>query len=291
MTIEKAILHPSPNRARAIPISALTPAQIAALGDLKKLKQEAAAEVERLIAFLDMVDGYTLSELEDADGDLEPSLGFPEPKITGDESPGFDWPYRSRDLDQRGFAGASDDREVCWPTSMRYRDRFGDALQDELEADEGEPDDAAIRMAGEGSWYPGVAEDAEDGGDDEPSLASPEQHVSTPYGGWYGAGERRDDSGNQSHWAQGAVSDVEGDEHDGREPEDEGGDGAIEDDEPSLGWTSREVAFGSYVEINGCEDLEEDAAEMGIADHDGLLEQVAGHHPGYGPAGFARSVT
>lgn len=77
MTIEKAILPPPPDRARSIPISALTPEQIAALTDLKKLKQEAAAEVERLIAFLDMVDGYSLPEVE-VDDDVEPSLGFQE---------------------------------------------------------------------------------------------------------------------------------------------------------------------------------------------------------------------
>jgi hypothetical protein len=34
------------------------------------------------------------------------------------------------------------------------------------------------------------------------------------------------------------VCEDEGGEHDGREPEDEGGDGAVEDDEPSLGWTT-----------------------------------------------------
>lgn len=61
------------------------------------------------------------------------------------------------------------------------------------------------------------------------------------------------------------------------------------DDEPSLGWTDQESTIGSYVGVNGCYDLEEDAgdmpesdpAEYGFADRDGVLEQI-GHDPRFG---------
>jgi hypothetical protein len=43
---------------------------------------------------------------------------------------------------------------------------------------------------------------------------------------------------DQELWARGNSRDLE-DEHDGAEPEDEGGCGAKEDDEPSLGWPER----------------------------------------------------
>jgi hypothetical protein len=48
--------------------------------------------------------------------------------------------------------------------------------------------------------------------------------------------------------------DCEGDEHDGREPDDnEGGDGAREDDEPSLGWTLNGQGGGTSPEGDECE--------------------------------------
>jgi hypothetical protein len=76
----------------------------------------------------------------------------------------------------------------------------------------------------------------EDVGDDEPSLGSMERHCSN-----YGAGNDR--TGDQSLWADSPGQDLE-DEHDGAEPDDnEGGDGAKEDYEPSLGWTI-DGAFG-----------------------------------------------
>lgn len=82
MTLLKPQFPPPPFRARPVSIYALSPAQLAALMDLDTLKREAEAEVERLIAFLDMVDGYTLSELDEAVDDvpcdsdeMEPSLG------------------------------------------------------------------------------------------------------------------------------------------------------------------------------------------------------------------------
>ena len=67
------------------------PTKTAITSALKSLKRQAAAEIDRLIAFLDMVDGYTLSECEEAvddipcDGDdFEPSLGAFENLHHGD---------------------------------------------------------------------------------------------------------------------------------------------------------------------------------------------------------------
>lgn len=121
--------------------------------------------------------------------------------------------------------------------------------------------------------------DLEETGDVEPSLGSIEDHPN-PYCDGYDLHGGRD----QSDWATGNLDDREGDEHDGREPDDdEGGESEKEDNEPSLGWTATEAAFGSYVEINGCEDLEEqcedegDQSDSGIGGQDGLMDQCAGH--------------
>ena len=57
----------------------------------------------------------------------------------------------------------------------------------------------------------------------------------------------------QDLWARGGTKDLE-DEHDGREPDDnEGGDGAKEDDEPSLGWTLNGQGGGTSPEGDECE--------------------------------------
>lgn len=56
-------------------------ARLEALETLRRLRKEASAEIERLIAFMDASDGYTLHEREAAvddapcdDNELEPSL-------------------------------------------------------------------------------------------------------------------------------------------------------------------------------------------------------------------------
>lgn len=85
----------------------------------------------------------------------------------------------------------------------------------------------------------GDSADDEDGGDGEPSLASPENR----YGG------------SQDQWARGGRNDME-EEHDGREP-DEADDELDSDDEPNLGWTVDGVMAGF--------DDRESAAEPNIA--------------------------
>lgn len=88
--------------------------------------------------------------------------------------------------------------------------------------------------------------------DAEPILGSLEAQVSVPWGGmhWWpspvlcsaGGREFRTRDGSQSRWGASSIADLE-DEHDGREPD---------------------------------EDVENDPAEMGIADLDALQEQCAG---------------
>lgn len=92
-----------------------------------------------------------------------------------------------------------------------------------------------------------------DSADDEPALGSIEDHPNPYLDGTDYPGCGRD----QSYWAGGSTDDCEGDEHDGREPDDdEGGEAEKEDDEPSLGWTDVETRCGRYV--NNGTDLEID---------------------------------
>jgi hypothetical protein len=90
---------------------------------------------------------------------------------------------------------------------------------------------------------------------------------------------------DQSHWNSGNDDDREGDGcADDRESDElqHGGEAVREDDEPSLGWTPTEAArgrayagaFGQSVDLEDqCED-EGDRSDSGIADADGLQEQI-----------------
>ncbi|MGM4886300.1 hypothetical protein [Tardiphaga sp. 11_C7_N12_6] len=90
---QDAFFHPIPTTAAEF-----------ALARRGTLRQAVEAQIERLIAFLDCID---------IDPDMEPSLGFCEPTLTGDEMPGFDWPYASGDASQHRQHGANDDREFA----------------------------------------------------------------------------------------------------------------------------------------------------------------------------------
>jgi hypothetical protein len=68
------------------------------------LRTAVEAQIDRLIAFLDYIDH---------DQDFEPSLGFCELTLTGDEMPGFGWLYASGDAAQHRQHGANDDRELA----------------------------------------------------------------------------------------------------------------------------------------------------------------------------------
>jgi hypothetical protein len=175
-------------------------------------RKEREALIDLLIDSLDEIDGdFDLEDGADDEpnADNEPSLGFPESSAWWRFNRFLGHFHESECLDQERSAGGHEDREL----------------------DEGEREDDDS--------------DLEDDRDDEPVLAAPENHVSTPWdGGWWGSGQRRDESGDQSDWAQGAWNDCEGDdcaddredvcedegaEHDGREPD--------VDLEYSLGWT------------------------------------------------------
>jgi hypothetical protein len=92
---------------------------------------------------------------------------------------------------------------------IRFLDDTDNHMELEPSGDEGEDSDA-----------PEEDDHDEDSDPAEPSLGSM---------GFY-------EHSDQERWASGGTKDLE-DEHDGAEPDDYGGDGAIEDDEPSLGWT------------------------------------------------------
>jgi hypothetical protein len=78
--------------------------------------------------------------------------------------------------------------------------------------------------------------------------------------------------GDQTHWGKFGRDDFE-DEHDGAEPDDdEGGDGALEDDEPSLGWTLNgqmgHSNDGDDREIGGSVGAEDQTHWVGSGGHD-----------------------
>jgi hypothetical protein len=148
---------------RGVPFDDLSPGQQKAVRSLRKLREQMAAEIERMIAFLDETDGYSTIEVEEDDADPtdaalrraapasagtldddEPVLGFTENHPDcWDELGGYCFAYRSdepggrQDLEQ----GSDDDRE-----GGEHDGREPD--------DDREPDDG----------------DFEDGADDEPSL-------------------------------------------------------------------------------------------------------------------------
>ena len=156
-----------------------------------RLRKEARDEIERLLGFLDETDNHM---------ELEPSLGWPEPKMT------FDGERYSHDLDQSGKLGATDDREL-------------EPEHDEETGDD-EPSLASLdRMADQTKWAAGGMMDAElDESDDEPSLGSGATFSSS----------------SQAHWAQGASDEREDMNEDG---DGSGANGTV-DDEPSLGSTA-----------------------------------------------------
>jgi hypothetical protein len=123
----------------------------------------------------------------------------------------------------------------------------------------------------------GGSDDREGPDDDrEPSLGAIERHCSV-----YGAD--RNPTGNQAQWGFSDLSDRE-DEHDGREPS--------EDEEPSLGsfdrmtnqekswrvrdeasWVATDTEHDDAEGPEGDDEREDDSAEAGIGDAEGLAEQ------------------
>jgi hypothetical protein len=122
--------------------------------------------------------------------------------------------------------------------------------------------------------------------EDEPSLGFLERHPST-----YGAG--RDVSGNQDSLCTGQGGDLE-DEHDGAEPDDnEGGDGAREDDEPSLGWPERlRQDYASNGSQSGSDlELQDHATVVPKANRKKLPNTIDVEQRGYGGRTVIRNLT
>lgn len=121
---------------------------------VRKLREIASAEIERLIAFLDQTDGYTMTE-------LEPSLGAAEIPPTFNH---FSEKYRffyTLDGDQRRWAvGATDDREVEDEHDEDTIDREEVCEDEGAEHDGAEPDEdgepslgwTCDASAGTGAW-------------------------------------------------------------------------------------------------------------------------------------------
>lgn len=102
---------------------------------VRKLREKASAEIERLIAFMDETDGYTMTE-------LEPSLAAAE------ISPEFNYfsekyqMWFTRDGDQTQWAaGATDDREVEDEHDEDTIDREEVCEDEGAEHDGAEPDE------------------------------------------------------------------------------------------------------------------------------------------------------
>lgn len=218
MTLSRPMFPPPPFRPKPIPITALTPDQLAALLDLRRLKKEAESEVERLIAFLDMTDGYTLSERDLAVDD-----------VGCDEDDGLE-----PDVDDEPSLGSLNDHNGTGAHCSIARNLARAETDCEGPDDDLEPSLCGVTADGLNSLNDD--RDREDDGEREPSLGS------TLFI-------------NQERWAQGNTDEREGDDgNDDKEPnvddeeDDHGGDAAREDDEPSLGWPEGSMAqSGSLV--------------------------------------------
>jgi cobalamin biosynthesis protein CobT len=170
-SISKPQFPPPPFRAKPVPITALSTSQLAALLDLQRLKKEAEQEVERLIAFLDMTDGYTLSERDlavdddpcDGDVDLEPSLcGVTAGEING-----------TSDSDREREEG--NDEPSLGSLDVLNQTRWAQGKSDEREGGEGS-DDREPNVDDEYDDHHGET-DTTASVDDEPSLGWPEAMV------------------------------------------------------------------------------------------------------------------
>lgn len=160
----------------------------------RKLRIKAEAEVERLLTFLDAVDGYTTTELED-DGSDEPSLGFL------DGFPGW------------GLPGGSDNNASPARQQFATDDREREDEHDEDNHDD-EPSLGSVHSCYGGGdqtvWASGTGGDLEDSGlgnDDreEDGLSAGEEDLSDnePSLGWSVEGqlgrETGDDRELQTH--------------------------------------------------------------------------------------------
>lgn len=139
----------------------------ASLLTLSRLRREAAAEIERLIAFLDASDPYVMSEREEGADDgpcdtdeLEQDLGSPEPSTKGNYLGRSPW--MSRSFDQSRFQGEdeeaddSDDEPSLGFLERTYQDGsltigWGDDREDEHDgAEPGEDEEPSLGWTSSG---------------------------------------------------------------------------------------------------------------------------------------------
>ena len=131
-------------------------------------------------------------------------------------------------------------------------------------------------------WATPALDAEQDEADDEPSLGFLERHCSH-----YSPG--RDFTGNQEAICDGLGRDLE-DEHDGAEPENEGGCGAKEDDEPSLGWPERvDQTKGAGSQTGDDRELQDHATVLPVAPR--AAQGVMVEDRGYGGRKVIRNLT
>ncbi|MET4364292.1 hypothetical protein ABIB06_004891 [Bradyrhizobium sp. LB8.2] len=161
-----------PDAGRAENIRLQAERRSAALVTLRNLRNQARAEIERLIAFLDA------SEI---DPDLEPALGFPEANISVSGGGFYGPSYTSQGNQTRG-AGTTDDREadnsdlepsLCGVTADGFRVNAHCRLTGAMAVDDGEqeaedePSLGSVDTDNQERWAAGKANDTEWQCDDE----------------------------------------------------------------------------------------------------------------------------
>jgi hypothetical protein len=197
----------------------LPPIPKEALAALARLRDEAAAEVERLLAFLDATEpdpdleegdeggGDINDEPHDGDFDSEPSLAFPG---AASGTGGTQHHGNASDLEDDNDSGIADDGGLAEQTTGEPTLGSFDRLMNQQHGWQ--------QRFGPGTWHAGPDTelddaDKEDNGDLEPSLGSLEQIASSfEY--------HHNPGGNQAIWAAGSTDDREHDPAEGGEPED-----------------------------------------------------------------------
>jgi|GEM_PF-5668192 len=177
---------------------------------VRKLRQIASAEIERLIAFMDETDGYTTTELEEGH-DAEPSLGFQAGDIfvgRGCES-GGSW-HDDREVedehDEPSLAAPENQVTAPYGCLLKQRDSSGDQSRwASGECDDREGDGCADDREGDELEHGGDEHDGcEPDEDREPSLGWPEAY------GCGGAGMGSSDDKEEGPGADVAVAQKRG---------------------------------------------------------------------------------
>lgn len=198
---------------------------------LARLRRKTEKAVEQLLTLLDdLASDPDLEDGEDgADADDEPSLGWTA--STRQQGPNWHGPgaieidieqeHDGREPDNDSELGGDEEPSLGWEGVRVGRSIItggaGCIAGQEQATDVGF--DQTVLRGGGSEDLEDEHDGREDGGDDEPCLASPENH--TPHQ-WL-LGDGRAVWANQARWAQGST-DCREDDGDDREPDDLGGD-------------------------------------------------------------------